>query len=53
MKRYVCTVCGYIYDEQAGEPENGIAAGTRWEDVREDYVCPLCAVGKDMFEPEA
>ena len=53
MKRYVCTVCGYIYDEQAGEPENGIAAGTRWEDLPEDYVCPLCAVGKDMFEPEA
>ena len=46
MKRYVCTVCGYIYDEQAGEPENGIAAGTRWEDLPEDYVCPLCAVGK-------
>ena len=53
MKRYVCTVCGYIYDEQAGEPENGIAAGTRWEDLPEDYVCPLCAVGKDMFEPAA
>ena len=50
--KYVCTVCGYVYDEAAGDVENGIAPGTKWEDVPEDYVCPLCSVGKDMFEAE-
>ena len=49
MKKYVCTVCGYIYDEAEGEPDNGIAPGTKWEDLPEDYVCPLCGVGKDQF----
>ena len=52
MAKYVCTVCGYIYDEAVGEPDNGIAAGTKWEDLPDDYVCPLCGVGKDMFEKE-
>ena len=47
--KYVCDVCGYVYDEQLGEPENGIAPGTKFEDLPEDYACPLCAVGKDMF----
>ena len=50
--KYVCTVCGYIYDEAAGEPGSGIEAGTKWEDVPEDFVCPLCGVGKDQFEVE-
>ena len=50
MKKYVCSVCGYIYDEAAGDPANGIAPGTAWEDVPEDFVCPLCGVGKDQFE---
>lgn len=50
MKKYVCTVCGYIYDEAAGDPDNGIASGTVWEDVPGDFVCPLCGVGKDQFE---
>ena len=50
--KYVCTVCGFIYDEAAGEPDNGVAPGTAWADVPEDYVCPLCGVGKDMFEQE-
>ena len=49
MKKYVCDVCGYIYDEAAGDPDNGIEAGTKWEDVPEDFVCPLCGVGKDQF----
>lgn len=49
--KYVCLVCGYEYDEQLGEPDNGIAPGTKWEDVPEDYLCPLCQVGKDQFEP--
>ena len=49
MKKYVCEVCGYIYDEAVGDPDNGVAAGTSWEDVPEDWVCPLCSVGKDQF----
>ncbi len=52
MKKYVCDVCGYVYDEEAGDPENGIAPGTAWEDVPEDWVCPLCYVGKDQFSEE-
>ena len=40
MKKYVCDVCGYVYDEEAGDPDNGIAPGTKWEDVPEDFVCP-------------
>ena len=50
--RYVCTVCVYIYEEAAGDPDHGVAPGTAWADVPEDYVCPLCGVGKDMFEQE-
>ncbi|MDD3192549.1 MAG: rubredoxin [Oscillospiraceae bacterium] len=52
MKKFVCTVCGYIYDEALGAPDNGVAPGTKWEDVPEDFVCPLCGVGKDLFEEE-
>lgn len=52
MKKYVCDVCGYVYDEVAGDPDNGVAAGTKWEDVPEDWVCPLCGVGKDQFSEE-
>ena len=50
--KYVCTVCGFIYDEAAGDPDNGVAPGTAWADVPEDYACPLCGVGKDMFEQQ-
>ncbi|MBP3271231.1 MAG: rubredoxin [Ruminococcus sp.] len=50
--KYVCDVCGYIYDEAEGCPEAGIEAGTKWEDVPEDFVCPLCGVGKDQFSAE-
>ena len=50
MKKFVCTVCGYVYDEAAGDPDNGIAAGTAFADLPDDFVCPLCSVGKDMFE---
>ena len=50
--RYVCTVCGSIYEEAAGDPDHGVAPGTAWADVPEDYVCPLCGVGKDLFEQE-
>ncbi|KAF2956490.1 rubredoxin [Marinitoga sp. 38H-ov] len=50
MKKYVCTVCGYIYDPAEGDPTSGIPAGTSFEDLPEDWVCPMCGVGKDMFE---
>ena len=47
--KYVCDVCGWEYDEEEGYPEGGIAPGTKWEDVSEDFECPLCNVGKDQF----
>ncbi len=50
---YVCTVCGFEYDEVAGDPENGIAPGTKFADLPADYVCPLCGVGKEDFEAKA
>ncbi|BDE94975.1 rubredoxin [Raoultibacter timonensis] len=52
MKKYVCSICGYVYDEEAGDPENGIEPGTKWEDLPDDWACPLCGAGKDMFEEE-
>ncbi|MBQ2676937.1 MAG: rubredoxin [Clostridia bacterium] len=52
MKKYVCPICGYVYDEAIGDPDNGIEAGTVWEDVPEDFVCPLCGAEKDVFEEE-
>lgn len=50
MTKYVCVVCGYVYDPEQGEPDQGIAPGTKFEDLPDDYVCPTCGVGKDMFE---
>ena len=47
--KYVCDVCGYVYDPEIGDPDNGVDAGTAWEDVPEDWVCPLCGVGKANF----
>ncbi|HIX12577.1 MAG TPA: rubredoxin [Candidatus Anaerofilum faecale] len=52
MEKYVCDVCGYIYDEANGEPENGIAPGTKWADLPDDYLCPLCGVGKESFSKD-
>ena len=48
--KWVCTVCGYEYDEGLGDVDNGIEPGTKFEDLPEDFVCPLCGVGKDLFE---
>ena len=48
--KYVCTVCGWEYDESVGYPEGGIAPGTPWSEVPEYFECPLCHVGKDSFE---
>lgn len=52
MDRWVCLVCGYVYDPEEGDPENGVAPGTPWEEVPDTWLCPLCAVGKDEFEKE-
>ena len=52
MKRYVCDLSGYVYDPAEGDPDNGIAAGTAFEDLPEEWVCPLCGVGKDQFSEE-
>ena len=52
MKKYVCDVCGWVYDPEVGVPEAGIAPGTAFEDLPEDFECPLCSVGKDQFSPE-
>ena len=48
-KKYVCGVCGHIYDEAEGDEESGIAPGTLWEDVPDDWHCPECGVGKDEY----
>jgi rubredoxin len=50
FKTYLCIVCGFIYDEAAGRPEEGIAAGTLWADVPQEWTCPECGVGKSDFE---
>jgi rubredoxin len=52
MKKYVCDVCGYVYDPAVGDPDNGIEPGTAFEDLPEDWACPLCSVGKDQFSAE-
>lgn len=48
--KYVCSVCGYIYDEKIGDEDHGVAPGTKFSDLPDDWVCPLCFVGKDLFE---
>ncbi len=50
MKTYMCVICGYVYDEARGAPDEGIPPGTRWEDVPEDWKCPECGVSKADFE---
>ena len=51
MKKYRCTVCEYIYDPEAGDPENGIAPGTPFEELPEGWICPVCGESKSAFEP--
>ncbi len=51
MKKYICP-CGYVYDPELGDPENGVVANTKWEDVPEDWVCPVCGLGKEVFEED-
>ncbi|HEB77596.1 MAG TPA: rubredoxin [Methylothermaceae bacterium] len=50
-RKYVCVVCGYIYDEAEGDPDSGLPPGTRFDDIPDDWVCPECGVTKDDFEP--
>jgi rubredoxin len=52
VKRYMCMVCGFIYDEAEGWPDDGIAPGTKWADVPDTWLCPECGVGKEDFEME-
>ncbi|MCC2127639.1 rubredoxin [Hominiventricola filiformis] len=51
MKKYECEPCGYIYDPTTGDPDGGIAPGTAFEDIPDDWVCPICGLGKDVFVP--
>lgn len=50
MEKYICTVCGYIYDPADGDTDNGVNPGTKFEDIPEDWVCPVCSVPKSDFE---
>ena len=52
MGKYVCETCGYIYDPEEGDPENGIDPGTAFEDLPDDWTCPLCGDGKEVFKVE-
>ncbi len=51
MEKYVCEVCGYIYDPEVGDPDNGFDAGTKFADLPDDWTCPLCGADKDSFSP--
>lgn len=52
MTKYVCTLCGYVYDPAVGDPDNGINPGTEWSDIPDDYVCPICGADKASFDAE-
>ena len=51
MDKYVCEVCDWVYDPAVGDLDNGVAPGTAFEDIPDDWVCPICGVGKDQFAP--
>lgn len=50
MKKYICVVCGYVYDPEQGDPDSNIAPGTAFEDIPDDWVCPVCGATKEDFE---
>lgn len=52
MERWICTICQYVYDPEAGDPDRGIPAGTPFDSLPDDWCCPLCGAGKDAFEKE-
>jgi rubredoxin-NAD+ reductase len=51
MQKYFCDICGWEYDPEVGDPDSGVAPGTAWDDVPEEFECPKCGVGKDRFSP--
>ena len=53
MQKWKCTVCGYVYDPEQGDPDGDIEPGTDFEDLPDDWVCPECGANKDAFEPES
>jgi len=52
MDKYVCTICGYVYDPAQGDPDSGVAAGTSFEDLPDDWECPVCGADKSQFDKE-
>ena len=52
MEKHVCEVCGYVYDPEKGDPENGIKPGTAFTDLPDDWTCPVCGASKEEFSPE-
>lgn len=52
MEKWVCVICGYVYDPELGDPDNGVEPGTSFEDISEDWACPECGVDKNSFEKE-
>jgi len=52
MEKYVCSVCGYVYDPKEGDPDNGVDVGTAFADLPDDWTCPVCGAEKNQFEPE-
>ena len=53
MEKFICDICGYVYDPAAGDPDNGVDIGTSFADIPDDWLCPECGVGKDNFSPVA
>ncbi len=51
VKKYICVVCDYVYDPEKGDPDNGVAPGTAFADIPDDWVCPVCGADKEQFEP--
>ena len=49
-KKYFCVICGYIYDEESGDPDSNLPPGSRWEDIPDDWVCPDCGASKEDFD---
>ncbi len=52
MDKYVCTICGYVYDPAEGDPDNGVSPGTKFEDIPDSWVCPVCGAAKSEFEKQ-
>ena len=52
MKQWICVPCGYVYDPEVGDPDGGVAPGTPFEEIPDDWVCPVCGVDKSLFELE-